>query len=63
MIKLKAPPPPPVMPALPRTADTALAVADVVAALVPVFFLVEELFCVFLVEVVLLTAVPEEDPE
>ena len=63
MIKLSAPPPAPVIPARFRTADTAPAVADVVAAFVPVFFLVEELFCVFRVDVVLLPAVPEADPE
>ena len=63
MIKLNAPPPAPVViPARLRTAVTP-AVAEVTAALVPVFFFVEELFCVFLVDVVLLTAVPEADPE
>ena len=61
-MKLSAPPPAPVvMPARERTAVTP-AVADVVAAFVPVFFLVEELFCVFRVDVVLLTAVPEAAP-
>ena len=63
MIKLSAPPPAPVIPALPSTADTAPAVAEAAAAFVPVFFFVEELFCVFRVEVVLLTGVPEADPE
>ena len=63
MIKLSAPPPAPVvMPARERTAVTP-AVAEVTAALVPVFFFVEELFWVFLVDVVLLTGVPEADPE
>ena len=62
-MKLSAPPPAPVvMPARERTAVTP-AVAEVTAAFVPVFFFVEELFCVFLVDVVLLTAVPEADPE
>ena len=62
-MKLSAPPPAPVaMPALEMTAVTP-AVAEVTAAFVPVFFFVEELFCVFLVDVVLLTAVPEADPE
>ena len=63
MIKLSAPPlAPVVMPARERTAVTP-AVAEVTAALVPVFFFVEELFWVFLVDVVLLTGVPEADPE
>ena len=53
---------PDIIPALDRIADTAPAVAEVTAALVPVFFFVEELFCVFRVDVVLLTAVPEEEP-
>ena len=61
-MKLNAPPPATVvMPARERTAVTP-AVAEVTAALVPVFFFVEELFWVFLVEVVLLTAVPEAAP-
>ena len=51
-----------VIPALDRIADTAPAVAEATADLVPVFFFVEELFCVFLVEVVLLTAVPDTAP-
>ena len=62
MIRFSAPPPAPVIPARFKTAVTAPAVADVVAAFVPVFFLVEELFCVFRVDVVLLTAVPEAAP-
>lgn len=49
----------PVIPARARIADTAPAVAADTAALVPVFFFVEELFCVFRVETALLTAVPE----
>ena len=62
MIRFSAPPPAPLIPARFKTAVTAPAVADVVAAFVPVFFLVEELFCVFRVDVVLLTAVPEAAP-
>ena len=63
MIKLSAPPPAPVViPARLRTAVTP-AVAEVTAAFVPVFFFVEELLLVFRVEVVLLTAVPEAEPE
>ena len=62
MIKFSAPPPAPVViPARERTAVTP-AVAEVTAAFVPVFFFVEELFWVFLVDVVLLTAVPEAAP-
>ena len=36
--------------------------AEAAAAFVPVFFLVEELFWVFRVDVVLLTAVPDAAP-
>ena len=62
MIKFSAPPPAPVViPARERTAVTP-AVADVTAAFVPVFFFVEELFWVFRVDVVLLTAVPDAAP-
>ena len=60
MIKLSAPPPEPEIPARLRTAVTPAA-AEVTAAFVPVFFFVEELLLVFRVELVLLTAVPEEE--
>ena len=61
MIKFSAPPPAPVIPARLTIAVTP-AVAEVTAAFVPVFFFVEELFWVFRVDVVLLTAVPEAAP-
>ena len=54
MIKFSAPPP---APASFVIAEIAPAVADVAAAFVPVFFFVEELFVVLLVEVVVVAVV------